>query len=431
MSFTFRWVPTPGQNNSFVNESVNGGGRARAIRDDGQLDPFDSPLYICIPPITFLGGNASAANIYDFAKLLATCGPTSTITNPGIDYRGHRINTGGTITLNGNAFGNYEFNILPTTVLNQATVATLFSTTEDISTFIVVKGNLTIDGNTTLKPNVNPSYSPPATNTSPDPDAKRRLFMVVYVTGNLTFANVSSVISMTACGGNSSPQGANIGFDPLPVASNVYYYNGASSSQINLQIQYLGGAGGAGVTSSEGNQGSGGSLGGDGSTISTGGGGSGNQTTGGEAVSGAGGNGSAFSGGAGGGSSRENSGATDGSSFGGAGGSGAPAGEDGGTIGGTGNPGGSGTSLSGNTGTGGVLIVICEGNLGSGRLRANGVDGATNGAGQGGGASGGGIVVVIQPSSTASMGTTSVVGGSASPGGSGGAGNAVNYGISS
>ena len=170
MSFTFNWVPTPGQNNSFVNESVNGGGRARAIRDDGQLDPFDSPLYICIPPITFLGGNASAANIYDFAKLLATCGPRSTVQNPGIDYRGNRINTGGTITLNGNAFGNYEFNLLPTTILDQATVATLFSTTEDISTFIVVKGNLTIEGDTTLKPNVNPSYSPPGTNTAPDPD---------------------------------------------------------------------------------------------------------------------------------------------------------------------------------------------------------------------------------------------------------------------
>jgi len=209
MSFTFNWVSTPGQNNNFVNGSINSG-RARAFLDDGQTDPFDSPLYICIPPITFLGGDAGAANIYDFAKLLATCAPT-TVQNPGIDYRGNRINTGGALTLNGNAFGNYEFNVLPTTVLDQATVATLFSDTNDKSTFIVVKGNLSIGGNTILIPNVNPSYVAPATVTSPDPDAKRRLFMVVYVTGNLTFTNQSSVISMTACGGNSSPTGADIG----------------------------------------------------------------------------------------------------------------------------------------------------------------------------------------------------------------------------
>ncbi len=431
MSFTFRWVPTPGQNNNFVNGSINGG-RARAFLDDGKVDPFDSPLYVCIPPITFLGGDAGAANIYDFAKLLATCGPRSTVQNPGIDYRGHTINTGGALTLNGNAFGNYEFNLLPTTILDQATVATLFSDTNDKSTFIVVKGNLTIGGNTTLIPTVNPSYVPPASATQPDPDAKRRLFMVVYVTGNLSFTGFSSVISMTACGGNSSATGADIGFDPVPVASNVYYYNGAYSDQISPQIQYLGGSGGGGVTNGSGASGSNGTLGGDGSTISTGGGGSGNQVGGADIYSGGGGNGSAFSGGAGGGSSREVEGATAGSGFGARGGNGAPAGEDGGTVGGTGNPGGDGSQFSGNTGTGGVLIVICEGNLGTtGRLRANGVDGASNGGDQGGGASGGGIVVVIQPSSTGNIPTTTVIGGNASPGGSGGAGNTVKYGINS
>jgi hypothetical protein len=386
---------------------------------------------VCIPPITFLGGDAGAANIYDFAKLLRTCAPT-TVQNPGIDYRGNRIQTGGALTLNDIPFGNYEFNVLPTTVLDQATVATLFSDTNDKSTFIVVKGNLSIGGNTILIPTVNPSYVAPATFTSPDPDAKRRLFMVVYVTGNLIFTNQSSVISMTACGGNSSPSGADIGFDPLPVASDVYYYNGGSSSQISPQIQYLGGAGGAGVTNTEGNLGSGGSLGGDGSTISTGGGGSGNQVGGADIYSGGGGNGSAFSGGAGGGSSREVEGATAGSGFGGRGGNGAPAGEDGGTVGGTGNPGGDGSSVAGNPGTGGVLIVICEGTLGtSGRLRANGVDGKNNGGDQGGGASGGGIVVVIRSSSTGNIPTTTAVGGNASPGGSGGAGNTVKYGINS
>ena len=432
MSFTFRWVPTPGQNNSFVNQSVNGGGRARAIRDDGQLDPFDSPLYICIPPITFLGGDAGAATLYDFARLIATCGPTTTITNPGIDYRGNRIPTGGALTINGNACGTYEFNVIPSgTQLTQATVASLFSNNNDISTWIVCKGNLVIPNFVVLKPNVNPAYNIPSTNTSPDPDALRRLFMVVYVTGTLTFAGVNASISMSACGANTSAQGANIASFNLPIANNLNYFDGTFTVSSSPAIQVSGGVGATGVNNANGETGGTGLGSVDGSQLYTGGGGSGNQLSG-DVFSGGGGNGSPFSGGAGGGSSREIDGATNGSSLGGAGGIGAPAGEDGGTVGGTGNPGGSGSSFSGDTGTGGVLIVICEGSVGStGSLRANGVDNVSNGADQGGGASGGGIVAVIQSSSTANAPTREAIGGVGTYGGSGGAGTVFKYGINS
>jgi hypothetical protein len=424
MAFTFRWVSTPGQNNSFVNESVNGG-RARAIRDDGQVDPFDSPLYICIPPTTFQGGNAGAATLFDFARLIATCGPTTTIANPGRNYNGNRLSTGGTFTLNGNACGNYEYNVLPGgTTLTQAMVATLFSSTLDISTWIICKGDLIIGANTTLIPNVNPTYTAPATDTSSDTDAKRRLFMVVYATGNLTLTDATSIISMTACGGNTSATGANIGTFNIPIATNIYY-----SALVSPIIQSVGGAGGAGVTSANGLAGNGGAFSFDGSALYTGGGGSGNQA-GGANLSGAGGSGSAFSGGAGGGSASRNSGATDGSSLGGVGGTGSGGAT---SVGGTGNPGGTGGSLSGKTGTGGIVIVITEGTISNaGYIKACGVDSAVNG-GQSGGASGGGIVAVIQSSSSATIPNVTVSGGTINSGfgGKGGDGTTYKYGINS
>ena len=427
MSFTFNWVSTPGQNNNFVNGSINSG-RARAFLDDGNVDPFDSPLYICIPPITFAGGNGSAATLLDFARLLGTCAlPRSTVANPARNYNGNIIPTGGALTINGNPCGNYEFNILPGgTTLTQATVATLFSSTEDISTWIVVQGNLTIPTATVLIPTVNPTYTLPSGGTTlPDPNAKRRLFMVVYAKGNLTLADSSSAISMTACGGNSSSTGANIASFNIPIASNVYYF---STGGITPTIQSVGSAGGAAVSSSNGNPGSNVPISPDGSQLYTAGGGSGNQAPAGANLSGAGGSGSPFSGGAGGGSATKNNGATAGSSLGGAGGNGTIGG-----VGGTGNPGGTGGAASGNSGTGGVVIVICEGSMTStgGTVRANGVDSLQN-SGQEGGASGGGIAVLIESSSTATFPASTATGGQRqSAGGAGASGSTYNYGINS
>jgi len=422
MAFTFNWVSTPGQNNNFVNGSINGG-RARATLDDGQLDPFDSPLYICIPPTTFQGGNSGADTLFDFARTIGTSGLITTVANPAINYNGNRVSTGGTFTLNGNACGRYEYNVLPGgTTLSQATVATLFSSTLDISTWIIVQGDLTIPSSVVLIPNVNPTYSAPATTTSPDSNAKRRLFMVVYVKGNLSMADSSSAISMTACGGNTSATGTNIGTFNIPIATNVYY-----SGLVSPVIQSVGAAGGAAVTSTNGNPGGNATNSFDGSALYTGGGGSGNQAPGGANFSGAGGAGSAFSGGAGGGAASRNNGATAGSSLGGVGGTGTN-----GAVGGTGNPGGTGGNASGNSGTGGILVVICEGTIttGGGTMRANGVNSVISGS-QEGGASGAGIVAVIK-STSSSFGAYEVAGGARnSYGGSGGNGISYTYGINS
>jgi hypothetical protein len=422
MAYTFRWVPTTGQSNSFVQN--NNTGKGYLIVDQTQQNPFDSPLYICVPPITFAGGNGSAATLYDFARTLATCGVYSTVANPGTNYNGNKIPTGGAFTLNGTPCGNYEFNVLPGgTTLSKETVATLFSSTQDISSWIICKGDLTIPSSVVLIPNVNPNYSAPLYTTLPDSDAKRRLFMVVYVKGNLSIGDSSSAISMTACGGNTSATGANIGTFNIPIANNIYY-----SGLVSPIIQDIGAAGGAAVTSANGVNGGSASTSFDASILYTGGGGSGNQSPAGAYSSGAGGSGSAFSGGAGGGSASRSIGATAGSSLGGIGGTGTN-----GAVGGTGNPGGSGGNASGNTGTGGVLVVICEGTIstGGGALRANGINSVISGS-QEGGASGGGIVAVIKPSSTPTFTAVEVYGGNRNIyGGAGGNGISYTYGINS
>ena len=161
MAYTFSWVPTPGQNNSFV---TNNNGTGRAIVNAQQY-PFNSPLYICIPPITFQGGNADAATLYDFARTILTCGTPTRVQNPGINYNGNPLSTGGAFTLNGNPCGRYEYNVLAGgTTLTQAMVATLFSSSLDISTWIVVQGNLTIGSGVKLIPNVQLHHLTPMRN---------------------------------------------------------------------------------------------------------------------------------------------------------------------------------------------------------------------------------------------------------------------------
>jgi len=427
MAFQINWVPTPGQNNGFV---TNNTGKIQVILDSAQnsfvSNPYNSPLYICIPPTTFQGGDLSSPTLYDAAKFLAANGILGTVQNPSINYNGKKI-VGGKFTLNGNPCGRYEYNILAGgTTLVQASVATLFSSTPDICSFIVCKGNLTLASSTVLIPNVNPSYTPPSTGTYAypnDPDAKRRLFMVVYVTGNLTFTDTSSSISMSACGGNTDTTGANIGSFNIPIANNIY---NSSTPNITPVIQSVGGAGGNSVSSLGGNGNTGTNGASTTSSLTTGGGGSGSAN---QAASGAGGTGSAFSGGAGGGSSTKSNPGFDGSSLGGAGGNGSV----GSGAGGTGNLGGSG-GTAGLTGTGGILIIICEGNItpNGASVQANGVNSAATGS-YGGGASGGGITVVIQSSSTGSFPSTKSAGGgiTGSAGGAGGNGSAYNYGINS
>jgi len=410
MAYTFSWVPTPGQNNSFV---TNNNGTGHIILDSTQnsfiSNPYNSPLYICIPPTTFQGGDWSAPTLYDFAQFLATSPlPNSTVQNPSINYNGRPL-VGGKFTVNGNPCGNYEYNILPTTTLTQSMVATLFSSTLDISSWIIVRGDLTLGSGVTLIPNVNPSYVAPSTDTSPNPDSKRRLFMIVYVTGNFTAGSGTS-ISMSACGGNSDTTGANISSFDIPIATSL-------TGGLNPAIVASGQSGGVPTgASTTGVVGTAGATATD--RFKTGGGGSGYTVAGGAIAPGSGGAGSCFSGGTGGGSiPKNNSFGTSGSNLGGAGGNTSITSG----YGGTGNPGGTGTN-QGFNGTGGILIIIANStSLASCAVSANGVNSA---GALGGGASGGGIVLQIS-GGTPAYGTVSVKGGLQNGGNAGAGGNGI------
>ena len=411
MAFVINWVPTSGQNNNFV---TNNTGKIGVISDSSQnlfvSNPYNSPLYICIPSTTFQGGDWSAPTLYDFAQFLATSPlPNGTVKNPSINYNGKPL-VGGKFTLNGNPCGNYEYNILPTTTLTQSMVATLFSSTLDISSWIIVRGDLTLGSGVTLIPTVNSNYPTPATNTTPDPNAKRRLFMVVYVTGTLT-AGSGNTISMSACGGNSDTLGANISSFDIPVATNL---TGPKSPIISASGQSGGIPTGSSTT---------GVIGTTGTVVSdrfkTGGGGSGYTVLNGTIAPGSGGAGSCFSGGTGGGSiPKNNNFGTSGSNLGGAGGNTSITSG----YGGTGNPGGTGTN-QGFNGTGGILIIIANTtSLASCIVSANGVNSA---GALGGGASGGGIVLQISGGATPAYGTVTTRGGLQNSGSAGAGGDGI------
>jgi len=460
MAYTFNWVPTPGQNNSFV---TNNNGTGRAIVNAQQY-PFNSPLYICIPPITFQGGDTGATTLYDFARTIATCGLTTTVQNPAINFNGNRLPTGGAFTLNGNPCGRYEYNVLPTTVFNQQSDIYnlgLFSAVNDsVSNWIIVRGDLTIGNgtnNVVLIPTQTSGYTQPSRG-APDPNVIRKLFMVVYVTGNLTVSN-NGIISMTACGANTDTTGANISSFTLPIANNIFDSNGSSIS--TLQMLQAGSSGGVGTACNYNSTGSDSNTqaftdaaGGNGTFTQTGtgptyinlttaGGGAGGTalTLTGAEIPGNGGSGSPFSGGSGGGSIDYSSSinGTDGSSRGGQGGRGA--GGDNYNFGGTGNPGGQpvGTrGTAGNSGTGGVVIVICEGTVtaSSGSISATGVNGngtTRPGASGGGGSGGGAIIQVVNTHSSSSIPatTTTTVLTGYNPGGVGGAAVSIVVGINS
>lgn len=303
---------------------------------------------------------------------------------------------GGTLSINGVSLGSYDYITTGTTTISSFTTSDWFTSTEDTrSAWIIISGNLTINAGQTLIPSV------------------RKLFTVVYVSGNLT---VNGSISMSARGANHSGTGNSGG---ATTAAAIRIGTGTFSAVVNPQIPAAGGSGGNGTTTDNGfNNGIGGTNGG------TGGGGSGGKFTG----SGRGGNGSAgtcFTGGGGGGGmlgSSSNGG--DAATNGGKGGNGT------GSVsaGGSGNPGGTGTGGAfgpdGNAGTGGVLIVICEGTFsGSGTIAGNGVAGARASGQVGGGGSGGGSVTILYGTDSSTI-TPTATGGAGSFTGNGGNGTA-------
>jgi hypothetical protein len=304
--------------------------------------------------------------------------------------------SGGALTINSVSLSSYDYTVRASDTTVSSFVATdYFTATQDTrSAWVIVKGNLTINSGQTFIPSV------------------RKLFTVVYVTGNLV---CNGTISMTARGANHSGTGTSGG---AVTAAAIRVALGTLSSITDPSIPAAGGAGGNGAYS--GTAGSAGTGGGTG-----GGGGSSNDSS-----FGLGSAGTSFTGGTGGGSERSSAG--NGVANGGAGGvarTGTAADE----CAGAGNPGGTNNGdarRGGASGTGGVLIVICEGTIsGTGSIQANGVrNQPLDPTNLGGGSTGGGSVTVLFKTSNSitpsAAGGTSYVGGYARAGGAGGAGTA-------
>lgn len=304
-----------------------------------------------------------------------------------------------TLTINSVSLGKYEYLVVDGPVTISAYNADQWFTRlqDSKASFIIVKGNLTINAGQTLTPRV------------------RKLFTCIYVTGNLV---VNGGISMSQRGANHSGTGSS---SSATTAAAIRIASGTFSSVTNPQVPAAGGAGASGVTGGNyGNTGTAGTAGG------TGGGGSGGNVDPGSSGSGAAG--TSFSGGAGSGAARNTSSANAGTN-GGAGSAGVQVASGYQVGGGAGNPGGAAGDAGGSAGangTGGILIVFVEGTLsGSGTITAAGAVGGAAGGGRGGGGSGGGsITIMVRGSDTGPTPTALGGAGGVSAGGTGGSGGA-------
>ena len=329
----------------------------------------------------------SGTDILSFARTLATTYQTSDIVPTD----------GGALTLNSQSVGSYEVTARKAnTTISSFTASDWFTSTKDTtSSWIIINGNLTINAGQTLIPSV------------------RKLFTVVYVTGNLV---CNGSISMTARGANHSGTGDSGG---ATTAVAIRIGTGTFSAVVNPQIPTAGGAGATGTTvDSTVVNGTAGSSGG------TGGGGAGAKF-GGTGKSGNGAAGTCFSGGGGGGG--KSSGTLSSGDAVANGGRGGEPGALAGCGGGSGNPGGTGSSNggpTGGTGTGGTLIIIVGGTLsGTGTITANGVDATYTGGYISGGASGGGSVTVLYGTDSSTITPTATGGAGSVPSSSGSGGN--------
>ena len=380
---------------------------------------------------TFGGGNQSATDLKTFFD-----------TNFINSFAVNSPTAGGTLTLNGQNVGYYDYVLKRSdiTLSSTPTASDWFTTTKDTRSAIIgIAGNLTINSGAFLRPPV------------------RKLFMAIYVDGNLT-VNSGGTISMTSRGANHSGSGTSGG---ATTARAIRLATGTFGGVSNPEVPAAGGAGAAALTESytagahtTGNPGTAGTGGGSG-----GGGGGGGGFPGGSGTNtyGGGSQGTCFTSGSGGGGIYNNGGGNvtsgTGASNGGAGGyswingngfGGPGAGNPAGVYGGTGpwgnalyqsnswpsyrQSGDSGTTSghtsygfphdsawnSGSTnmrgreaafegyanGTAGTLIVYVTGTLsGSGWIDSSGLDGGVDG----GGGSGGGSITVFYNTDSSSI----------------------------
>lgn len=277
----------------------------------------------------FTGGTQSAASMKELAQGILTATNTS-------------VTTGGSLTLNGNSAGSYEYyKTSGTTTISSFSSGTYFSGNRDnYGSYMVFDGDTTLNSGITFQP------------------SQRKLYQCWYVNGNLT---INGTISMKSRGANHNGGGNSSGY----VGEFTVPIDGTYTIASNA-------AGNGGNGRPQGNPG------------------------------GSGASGTCFSGGPGGGGGDNGTGQP-GSPRGGQGGHGqgynssGGAGNPGGVNRGSGHVGPSGT--------GGTVVIMCTGNVsGSGSIVCRAYDGHGSGGHRGGGGSGGGVIKVLA-GGTASIST--------------------------
>jgi len=233
---------------------------------------YERTKFIYSTGATFTGGNRTVNSVLDLCASMALS--DSNMATPS---------TGGTLTVNGQALGSYDY-VIKTGEFNLSSYNPLdwfTSTNDSVSAFVVVRGNLTISPNVVFAP------------------ASRKLFTAIYVAGNL---QIEGSVSMSARGADHSSSGSNISAAEIRIA------NGTFSGVSNPSVPASGGAGGLGGVDPDGSWGASGAglVGGAGTGGGTAGGSGGTHylpwIAGGSAVRGGDGSaGTSFTGGASGG----------------------------------------------------------------------------------------------------------------------------------
>jgi hypothetical protein len=134
--------------------------------------------------------NLSANTILDACYALRALGDTAPI-------------AGGTLTINGNSLGSYDYyKVTGNQTVSAFASATYFTATADsVSAFVIIDGDLTINAGQVFQP------------------ANRKLFTVIFVTGNLI---VNGQISMSQRGANHSTTGSNIAAADILIANGQF-----------------------------------------------------------------------------------------------------------------------------------------------------------------------------------------------------------------
>lgn len=308
------------------------------------------------------------ANVLDAVQIMSSFASTSSGPRTG----------SGPLILNTQNFGNFQYLVKRGTVSVSPGYAPLdyFSSVQDTAAAIMIVDNLTIGAGCI--------FTPPT----------RKLFTVLYVTGNLV---LDGEISMTARGANHNATGTS-GFSSVFPGKDIVVYNGEYGDLFGATNAYVPAGGGSGAVGT--NQLAVGPQGGIGSAGGSAGGGAGGAGGTFVAPSGSGNAGTSFSGGTGGGGSNSSIQGGDGEPNGGLGG------QDNGVGGGAGN---------GPNGTGGTLIVIVSGSVsGAGKVTSHGSVGSGGGGGGAfkisGGGSGGGSAWLLAGSGGDSVKVTATGG---------------------